>query len=86
MELKRPKAFRADGKVGASPSTVSDEQFEWIRLLNAYPGSEAFIAYGAYEAIKLLTKLIGDVSTPKETVQEASKRSDDFDAFLKGTA
>jgi hypothetical protein len=86
LELKRAKIIKANGEKGASPSTVADEQYEWIRLLNAYPGCYAVIAYGWKEAVEVLTKLIGDVSTPKETQQEADKRSNDFDTFLKGPA
>lgn len=82
MEMKLPKRVLKDGSLGSSPSTVSDEQIEWMQLLNTFANTLAFIAYGANEAIKILTELIGNVSTPKETNEETNKRIADFHSFI----
>lgn len=77
IELKRPKVGPAAG-----PSHVSAEQEEWITRLNKYPHQIATVCYGADAAIKILTELIGDVSTPKETNEETNNRISEFSSFL----
>ena len=78
IEMKRP---------GASPSSVSEDQREWNRLLNSFPHSHAYIAYSAEEAIQYLTQFIPDVSIPKaseESNETRSARSASFHSFIYG--
>jgi len=88
IEMKRPRNILKNGKLGASPSRVEEEQLEWIQLINAYPNTRAIIAYGADEAINFLTSLIGDVSIPKyekTSDEERSKSVAEFREFLHGS-
>ena len=41
-----------------SMSTVSDNQIKWNKIVAKYPYAEPFIAYGAKEAIAIVTKNI----------------------------
>lgn len=82
IELKRPRRILRDGSLGKSPSTIQPEQIEWITLLNQFSGTKAVICYGADEAIRLLTNLIGDVSTPIETNEKTNQRIADFSSFI----
>lgn len=82
IEMKRPRRMLLNGQLGASPSKVSEEQLEWIRLLMIHPDVIAIIAYGAEMAINLLTELIGDVSTPQTTTEERDKSFAEFSRFV----
>lgn len=55
IELKRPKKILKSGKLGASPSTISEEQLQWIEELSKIDNIDACIAYWYEEAIKLIT-------------------------------
>ena len=54
IELKRPRNILKNGKEWASPSTISDEQKEWVEELSIIDNVDAMICYGAKEAIKLI--------------------------------
>lgn len=57
IELKRPKKILKSWKLGASPSSVSEEQLEWISQLSRLDNIEAQICYGCTEAINLINLL-----------------------------
>lgn len=86
LEMKRPRREAMYTKVLlTSPSKVSPEQKEWIDLLNKYnPVVQAHVCYGAKHAVEILTKYIGDVSTPKTTNEERSKSVSEFHSFISG--
>lgn len=51
VELKRRRAVLLSGKVGASPSAISKEQKEWVEFLGGLDYCNAYICFGADEAI-----------------------------------
>lgn len=57
IELKRPRITKKNWQPGASPSKVSDEQKEWIQILQGIDNVEAHICYGSQEAIDLIVKI-----------------------------
>lgn len=56
IEMKRPKE---KGKT----NYPTPAQKEWIERLNAIPGVEAFVCYGAEEAVKILKSFIPKAAT-----------------------
>ena len=57
IELKRQKAILKNGKQGASPSTISEEQIEWIKALQEIDNVSACVCYGWQEAVETIQKL-----------------------------
>ena len=51
IELKRQRKVLKSGKLGASPSKVSEEQIRWIDACNEIDNVWAVVCYGADEAI-----------------------------------
>lgn len=54
LEMKLPKKILKNGKLWASPSKISDEQKEWIEFLNHSLRWDAWIAYWAEDAIRIV--------------------------------
>lgn len=57
IELKRRRRRLKSGKLGASPSKISDEQKAWISWLSAVENVEAKIAYGSDDAKKIVQEM-----------------------------
>lgn len=57
IELKRKRKILNNGKLGASPSTTSEQQIEWIQELNKCESTEARICFGAEESIAYIEEL-----------------------------
>ena len=60
LELKRQHRVKKNGKLGTSPSVVSDEQVEWIDSLNSCEGVEARICYGFSESINFIKTFLNE--------------------------
>lgn len=87
VEVKLPHRRRKDGTLGTSPSTISDEQKQWIFLANTYDGVHATIAYGAEEAISFISSFIPDAgiyTISNKTNKERSESLGAFASFLDG--
>ena len=54
LEMKLPKKMLKNGKLWASPSKISTEQKEWIEFLNNSLRWDAWIAYWAEDAIRIV--------------------------------
>lgn len=54
VELKRQRKKLKSGKLGASPSRITEEQKDWVQQLNEVANVEAHIAYGAEHAIEII--------------------------------
>lgn len=58
VELKRRRKIKLNGQLGASPSTVSDEQKEWIETINCYSYADARVCYGFNEVQEFIKEYI----------------------------
>lgn len=52
--MKLPRKILKNGKLGASPSKISPEQTEWIDFLKNRMRTDAGIAYGYKDAIRIV--------------------------------
>lgn len=65
IELKLPRAKLLNGTLGASPSKISPEQKEWIKILGDIDNVHAQVCYGCEEA-KILVADMERLDTPKQ--------------------
>ena len=54
IELKRAKKTLKSGKLSTSHTTVSDEQKSFMKRVNEFDYADAYIAYGANEAMQII--------------------------------
>jgi len=58
IEMKRPCIIKKNGDLGASPSSISKEQKEWISDLDKVFGVNAKICFGSDDAIMFVRQFL----------------------------